>query len=185
MHTLRVQDRDASMVNLVSFHGVPMPRMLAFAIRDIENHGAPVDIFSADRTTAAIAEHNRQFGTHLSAQQALIDAHARDPRNHAAANPLDRTSHCYFADDTVAALMHTHGHPCQAGDKLPRWALGLDLSDKGKIEDVRRFLNIAHLLGYRFYAPYMSGSEKHHVVCVSSVIPVLEARNQISKNRHA
>lgn len=32
MHTLRTEDRDASMTNLVSFHAVPMPRGLAFAI---------------------------------------------------------------------------------------------------------------------------------------------------------
>lgn len=182
MHTLRTEDRDRSMNTLVSFHSVPMPRMLAFAIRDIEHHGAPVAIFSGDRTVAAIAEHNRQFGTHLSAQQALIDAFNAGHGN--PANPLNRTSHCYFADDTVAALMRAHGHACQAGGRLPRYALGLDLSDKGKVEDTRRFLNIAHLLGYQFMAPYTSGSEKHHVVCVQDPIAVLEARNQISKIRH-
>jgi hypothetical protein len=44
---------------------------------------------------------------------------------------------------------------------------------------------VAHKLGYHFVNPYSSGSEKHHVVCVLSPIPTLEAWNQISKERQS
>jgi hypothetical protein len=54
MQTLRKQDRGASMTNLVCFHAVRMPRGPAFAISHIEARGAPVAIFSADRTLKAI-----------------------------------------------------------------------------------------------------------------------------------
>lgn len=189
MHTLRKQDRDASMTSLVSFHGVPMRRGIAFAIDHIESHSAHVAIFSANRTVGAIAEHNRQFGTHLSAQQALIDAHARDPRL-PAANPISQTSHCGYADPTIAALLTLYGHAARSGRKIPWWAEGTDLADivggEIQIEDVHRFLAKAHELGYDFCQPYPnSGNEKHHVILVNSPIPRLEAWNVISKNRSA
>jgi len=57
MKKLSTADRAASMTEGVSFHDVPMPRGLAFAINHVESHGAPVSIFSADRTVAAIAAH--------------------------------------------------------------------------------------------------------------------------------
>lgn len=181
MHTLRTMDRAASMVNLVSFHEVPMPRGLAFAINHVEGRGAKVDIFSADRTVSAIAEHNREFGTHLKAQQQLIDDFNAGRGN--PANPIDETSHCYFADATIAALLTHYGHPTKVGDKIPWWALGIDLSDRGKTEDVSRFLIAAHNLGYDFRQPYSSGSERHHVIAVNSPIARLESWNVISKKR--
>lgn len=183
MHTLRTVDRDRSMTNLVSFHGVPMPRMIAFAIRDIERNGAPVVVASADRTVAAIAEHNAQFGTRLHAQQFLFD-HQGEPGFNPA-NPPSRTSHCYKADATIAALLSRWGVPTVAGGPIPRWALGVDLDDVGKHEDVTKFMSVAHRLGYVFAQPYSSGSERHHVILVQSPIRPLERRNQISHVRHA
>lgn len=188
MHTLRKQDRDNSMTNLVSFHGVPMPRGVAFAIDHIEHHGGRVAIFSADRTHAAISEHNKQFGTHLSSQESLI-ADFRAGRGNPA-NPVDETSHCYYADATIARLLTSYGHTTFRRDKLPWWAVGIDLADKrrdGTIESesVDHFLAVAHHLHYDFRQPYSSGSERHHVILVNSPIARLEAWNQISKERHS
>lgn len=183
MHRLRVEDRDRAMTAIVSFHNVPMPRMVAFAIRDIESDGAPVDVFSADRTTKAIGQHNAQFGTNLSGQAALVALFRAGLGN--PANSPNTTSHCYCADASVAALLSRYHAPTQAGRKIPVWAVGIDLADKGKVETVERFLTVAHRLGYRFMQPYASGSERHHVILVSSPIPVLERRNQIAKERHA
>lgn len=182
MHTLREQDRDAPMVNLVSFHNVPMPRMIAFTIDHIEKHGARVDIFSADRTVAAIAAHNEQFNTHLHAQLYLFQNQGKPGFN--PANPPNRTSHCYFADAVIALLLTHNGHPVRVGGEIPRWALGVDLSDHGKAEDISRFLTVARRLGYDFRQPYIDQSrERHHVILVNSPIPKLEAWNVISENR--
>jgi hypothetical protein len=178
MHTLRLQDRDASMTNLVSFHNVPMPRGLAFVIRDIERHGAPIAIFSADRTIEAIRAHNTQFGTNLHAQQWLVNEFATGRGN--PANPVNQTSHCYHADATIGRLLGVG-----IGATIPWWALGLDIADRGKVEDVRRFMNVAHLLNYPFRQPYTAGSERHHVILTASPIANLEARKQIGKDRRA
>lgn len=183
MHTLRKQDRDNSMTNLVSFHDVPMPRGIAFAIDHIEHHGASVAIFSADRTVAAVNEHNRQFGTHLHSQQYAID-HQGEP-GWSAANPINRTSHCYYADQTVARLLTHYGHTTRTGQKIPWWALGIDLADRGKSEDVSHFLSVAKKLHYDFRQPYSSGTERHHVILVNSPIASLENWNVISEVRHA
>jgi hypothetical protein len=187
MHTLRKQDRDNSMEALVSFHQVPMPRMVAFAINHIEDHGGKVAIFSADRTVAAVLEHNHQFHTNLHSQQYAID-HQGEP-GWSTANPLNRTSHCYFADATIAALLTHNGHPTKVGDKIPRWAVGIDLADvrNGVVhrENVSTFLAVAKHLHYDFRQPYPNaGTEKHHVILVNSPIPQLEAWNVISKDRH-
>lgn len=182
MNELRTEDRDASMTNLVSFHDVPMPRGLAFAIYHIEKHGAPVAIFSADRTVKAIAEHNKQFGTSLHAQQYLFDNQGKPGFN--PANPPQKTSHCYFADGNPA-YKNSRGQIVAAGGRIPWYALGIDLCDRGKREDCREFLRIAHQLGYEFIQPYSSGSERHHVVCVKSPVGALEHWNIISKNRHS
>lgn len=179
MHTLRKQDRDNHMMVTVSFHSVPMFRGLAFALHHIEDHGAPIDIFSADRRDEIIAEHNKQFGTHLSGQQHLVDLAARGQGN--PANPPNRTSHCLYADAAVGELVHV-----PVGARIPWFCLGLDLADKGKSEDVRHFLSVANRLGYAFRQPYpQASSERHHVVCVKSPISVLERWNIISKNRSA
>lgn len=175
MHTLRKQDRDASMTNLVSFHGVPMPRGLAFAIDHIERHGGKVDIFSADRTVAAVAEHNRQFGTNLHAQQYLYDNQHRPGFN--PANPPNRTSHAYYSDGNPA-----YGGR-KAGARLPWYMLGIDLADDGRSEDVSRFLRVARRLGYHVTQPYASGSERHHIIFTQSPVENLERWNVISKNR--
>ncbi len=181
MNRLRVTDRNRSMANLVSFHDVPMPRMLAFAIRDVERNGAPVDIFSADRTVAAIEEHNRRYHTNLHAQQYLYD-HQHEPGFNPA-NPPSLTSHCYRADATIAKLFGHIGVYIVPTAAIPRWALGIDLSDKGKSEDVSNFLAVSHRLGYRFAQPYASGSERHHVILTASPIHTLESRGQISRHR--
>lgn len=92
MKKLSTDDRAAAMTEGVSFHDVPMPRGLAFGISHIESHGAPVSIFSADRTVAAITAHNKEFGTTLHAQQYLFDNQGKPGFN--PANPPTRTSHC-------------------------------------------------------------------------------------------
>ncbi|MEA2302449.1 MAG: hypothetical protein QOE44_2984 [Solirubrobacteraceae bacterium] len=182
MHTLRTEDRVHSMTNLVSFHGVPMPRGLAFAIDHIEKHGAPVSIYSADRTVGAIAEHNKQFGTTLHAQEFLFDNQGKPGFN--PANPPNRTSHCYFADGNPA-YKDANGRVVAPGGQIPWYSLGIDISDKGKAEDCREFLRVAHKLGYEFIQPYSSGSEQHHVISVKSPIGTLEHWNVISKKRTA
>jgi hypothetical protein len=180
MNTLRTEDRDASMTNIVSFHGVPLPRGLAFAIEHIEKHGAPVAIFSADRTVKSIAEHNSQFGTKLHAQQFLFDNQNKPGFN--PANAPQKTSHCYFADGNPA-YKNSRGQIVTPGGRIPWYQLGIDIADKGKHEDCRQFLRVAHKLGYEFIQPYTSGSERHHVVCVKSPIRTLEHWNVISENR--
>lgn len=165
------------MANLVSFHGVPMPRGLAFAIYHIEKHGGLVTIFSADRTATALAEHNHQFGTHLHSQAWLIAMHAKDPQHYAPANPLNRTSHCYRSDGNPAYK----GRP--AGAKLPWYMLGLDLTDKGTSEHPDRFIRVGRSLGYKIVQPYPVGSEHHHCVFQESPIRVLEAYNVIDRSR--
>jgi hypothetical protein len=182
MHTLRTQDRDQAMDHVVSFHGVPMFRGLAFAIDHIEDHGGRVVIASADRRVKSIEEHNRQFGTRLHAQQFLFDNQWKPGFN--PANPPNRTSHCLFCDDRVAAVMRAHGHPrLRAGSKLPWYALGIDLSDRGTQEHPQHFIHVAHELGYNVVQPYSSGSERHHVIFVEGPIKTLEHWNRISKER--
>lgn len=176
MHTLRKVDRDNSMQAYVSFQGVPMRRGQAFAIDHIERRGAKVDIFSACRRDKIIAEHNRQFGTHLHGQQFLFD-HQGEPGFNPA-NPPNKTSHCGFADATIGALLRV-----PVGGELPWYAEGIDLCDRGKVEDVSNFLAVARGLGYHFVQPYRSGSERHHVILVESPIPVLERWSVISKDR--
>lgn len=178
MHTLRKKDRDASMTNYVSFQGVPMHRGIAFTIDHIEDHGGRVDIFSACRKDAVIKEHNAQFGTHLSGQQFLYD-HQNQPGFNPA-NPVTQTSHCGFADAVTGRIFGV-----RPGAELPWYGEGVDLSDRGKVEDVSNFLAVAHHLGYSFRQPYNSGSERHHVILIASPIPVLERWNVISKNRSA
>jgi hypothetical protein len=182
VHTLRKQDRDGSMTSLVSFHGVPIPRGLAFAIWHIEEHGAPVSIFSADRTVKAITDHNAQFGTQLHAQQFLFDNQNKPGFN--PANPPARTSHCYFADGNPA-YKNSKGQIVAPGGRIPWYSVGIDLADKGKTEDCRHFLTVAHKLGYEFIQPYKVGSEQHHVIAVKSPVATLEHWNVISKERQA
>lgn len=168
------------MTNLVSFHNIPMPRGLAFSINHIEEHGAKVAIFSADRTVAAIAEHNRQFGTHLHSQAYLINLAARGLGN--PANPISQTSHCYFADGNPAYRTPTD-KVIRPGGKLPWYMLGIDLSDWGKYEDVSRFRATARRLGYHVTQPYASGTEHHHIIFTKSPIANLERWHVISENR--
>lgn len=180
MHTLRVQDRDNSMTVTVSYENVPMFRGLAFALRDIQSSGAPIDIFSADRRDRIIKEHNKQFGTNLHGQQYLYDNQGRSDFN--PANPPSRTSHCLRSDGNPI-YRNASGKWIAPGGRIPWYELGLDIADSGKREDVRRFLRVAHRLGYHFVQPYSSGAERHHVTCAHSPIPTLEARNQISESR--
>lgn len=164
----------------VSYENVPMFRGLAFALRDIQNNGAPIDIFSADRRDRIINEHNKQFGTNLHGQQYLYDNQRRPGFN--PANPPSRTSHCLRSDGNPI-YRNAAGKAIAPGGLIPWYELGIDIADHGKQEDIRRFLQVAHRLGYHFVQPYSSGSERHHVVCAHSPIPTLEHRNQISKNR--
>jgi hypothetical protein len=98
LHTFSTAQRDRSMTATVSYHGVPMFRGLAFALHHVAMHGGGVWVYSADRRDRIIAEHNRQFGTHLHGQQWLVDAHAQDPVRNAPANSPTTTSHCLRSD---------------------------------------------------------------------------------------
>lgn len=166
------------MTNIVSFHNVPMPRGLAFAINHIEEHGAPVTIFSADRTARALAIHNRQYGTNLHSQAWLIAMHEVDPAHYAAANPITMTSHCYYSDGNWM-------YKRPAGARIPWFMLGIDMSDRGRVENVSHFLGVAKHLGYKVGQPYAAGSERHHVIFTESPIKRLESWNVIARVRHA
>jgi len=175
-------DRDTAMTHPVSFHGVPMPRGVAFAINHCEEHGAKASIASAIRVDRILNEHNRQFKTTLHGQQYLIDMHAKDPAHFAGANPVNMTSHCWFSDGNPI-YKDSKGRPIPARGKLPWYMIGIDLDDIGRWEDNTHFLLVAHRLGYEFVAPYQSGSERHHLVMTRSPVPTLEHWNVISKKR--
>jgi hypothetical protein len=187
LHTFSTAQRDRSMTATVSYHGVPLFRGLAFALHHIAMHGGGVWVYSADRRDHVIAEHNRQFGTHLHGQQWLVDAHAHDPVRNAPANSPTTTSHC-LRSDGAPVYRDARGRHVPAGGSIPWYSLGIDLedadSDGRRGNDVDRFLRIAHRLGYAAVRPYASGSEGHHVVFVHSPIPTLEHWNQIAKERH-
>lgn len=180
------EHRRLAMNHTVSFHDVPMPRGLAFVLYDVERHGGAMFVWSVDRRIKQITAHNREFGTHLHAQQALIDAHARDPVHNAAANPVDRTSHCLRADGNPA-YRDSRGKIITPGGHLRWWQIGGDYEDNDQDgrrgNDVNRILKISHELGYAFVQPYRSGSEGHHLVLVHDPIPVLERRHVIATNR--
>jgi len=178
--------RSLSMLHTVSFHGVPMPRGLAFAIWLTERHGGRVWIYSCDRRDRIINQHNRQFGTSLHGQQWLVDAHRRDPQHYAPANSPTTTSHCRRSDGSPA-YTNSRGHVIPSGGLLPWYMVGVDLEDRdqdGRVgNDVNRFLAVAHRIGLIFAQPYRSGVEGHHVVLTHSPIPVLEHRRVIDKQR--
>lgn len=175
-----LSDKTAPMTHVVSYHGiVPMPRGLAYALYHIDKHGGHIDTFSADRTVKAIADHNREFGTSLHAQQYLFDNQFKPGFN--PANPPNRSSHCYFSDGNPA--YRVNGRQIQAKGKLPWYMLGLDISDHGLFETVTHFLHVSRGLGYQVVQPYPVGGERHHVVFTESPIQVLEEYNVISKGR--
>ena len=178
MKRFNARNRAHSMTVTVSFHDVPMPRGLAFAIRHIETR-TKVAIFSADRRDKIIAEHNKAFGTNLHGQAWLVAAHARDPAHFAPANSPATTSHCYHSDGNPA-YRYQNGEQIPSGGPLPWFMVGLDIADA----HVTAFLHAARQLRYAFIQPYASGRERHHVVCRDSPIHALEQNNQISKNRH-
>lgn len=182
MHSFTVRHRNKSMTNTVSYRGVPIFRGLAFTIYHIEKHGGHVDIFSADRRDKIIEEHNRQFGTHLHGQGYLYSGYIHGHAGFNPANPPSRTSHCLYSDGS-RAYKNRFGRHIAPGGKLPWYELGIDLSDKGKQEDVSHFLHVAHSLGYPFVQPYSSGSERHHVVLTKSPINRLVKSKVISRIR--
>ena len=175
MHTFTTSHRDEAMTHTVSYERVPMFRGLAFALYHCKKHGADVDVFSADRRDSVVDVHNREYGTTLRSQQQLIDLWHAGRGN--PANTPGTTSHCLRSD----------GNPAYGGRKpgarLPWFMLGLDLADRGKTEDVSRFLKVARKLGYSVRQPYPVGGERHHVIFTESPVPVLERWNVISKRR--
>lgn len=183
------KDRNRSMINVVSFHDVPMPRGVAFMLNHIEEHGGKMYIWSADRRDAIIAEHNKQFGTNLHGQQWLVDMYARFPGNYAPANSPQTTSHCYRSDGNVH-YRDSRGRYIRSGDRIPWYMVGLDVEDKNDNDgrtgnDVDRILRVGHNLGYDLVRPYLVGSEGHHIICTESPIKTLENWNVIAKERHA
>lgn len=182
MKKFDVSHRDRSMLVIVSYERVPMARGLAFALRHIQEHGAPIDVFSADRRDHIIAAHNRTFKTNLKGQQYLYDGFVAGRPGFNPANPPSLTSHCRRSDGN-AAYRDGSGKVIPRGGLLPWFMLGLDIADAGKVEDVRTFLRVARRLGYRVVQPYPVGGEKHHVIFTESPIGTLERWNQIAKRR--
>lgn len=182
MHTFTTRHRNKRMTNIVSYHGVPMFRGLAFTLYHIDKHGGHVDIFSADRRDSVINEHNRQFHTNLHGQGYLYNGYIHGRAGFNPANPPNRTSHC-LRSDGAPVYRNRFGRHIPPGNKLPWYMLGIDLSDRGKKENVSNFLHVAHRLGYPFVQPYSSGSERHHVVLVKSPLRTLEHHKVISKVR--
>jgi hypothetical protein len=168
------------MTNVVSYQRVPIPRGIAFALYHCQKHGGGVDLFSGVRTVPTIREHNREFGTHLSAQQDLVDLWRAGKGN--PANSPDTTSHCWRSDGNHA--YRVNGKQIPSGGKLPWYMIGLDLADVGEFESVDDFLRVARHLGYRVTQPYPVGGERHHVVFTSSPINVLEHNHVIAKDRN-
>jgi hypothetical protein len=171
--------RTKPLMHTVAFHGVPMFRGLALAIDHIEQHGATVAIFSADRRHSVLDPFNREHGTQLRSQEQLIE----DAKHGGSgANPVNMTSHCLHADLAVQGVLAAHDIHVEVTGEIPWHALGIDLSDRGKVEDCSHFLKVAHELGYAFTQPYpTSKSEKHHVICAKSPVHVLETSNVIPK----
>ena len=181
-HEARVwikKNRDLPLLHTVNFHDVPIFRGLALCIADVEAHGAPVAIFSADRRDATIKRFNRKYGTNLHGQQYLYDNQGRPGFN--PANSPSTTSHCLRADGN--AFYRNSRHRVYApGARMPWHLLGIDLSDKGKSENVSRFLHVAHMRGYHFGQPYPVGGERHHVVCATSPVTAL-VHNKVIAHR--
>jgi hypothetical protein len=175
MHTFTTADRAEAMTHVISYQRVPLFRGLAFALYHCARHGAPVDLFSADRRDSVIRAHNHQFGTLLRSQPELVALWRAGKGN--PANSPDTTSHCLRSDGNPAY----GGRP--PGAELPWYMLGLDIADHGKHDDVSHFLAVAHHLDYHVTQPYPAGSERHHVVFTRSPIPVLEHWNVISSDR--
>lgn len=173
--------RDRSMLVIVSYENVPMPRGLAFMYRHIQAHGAHADFFSCDRRAHVIRVHNRAFGTHLMSQPQLIALAASGHGN--PANAVNRTSHCRRSDGNRAYVTSSGKH-APPGALIPWFQTGTDCADHDEYESVDRILRVADVLGYDLVQPYPVGGEKHHLVLRSSPIPVLEHWNLIAKERH-
>lgn len=179
------EDRDKAMLHTVSYHDVPMPRVIAYCLHSCEVRGAKVSVASCIRVDSVIEEHNREFGTNLHGQQFCIDMHKKDPAHFAAANSPNTTSHCFFSDGNPAYRDPKTGGVIPATHKLPVWMVGIDVDDIGKVEDNSHLLHVAGQFGLHFVSPYKSGTEHHHLVCAINPIPTLEHHGVISKERHA
>jgi lysozyme len=166
------ENRGLPLWETVSYHDVPMFRVLALALDHAQEKGARFAIFSADRRDAVLTRFNKRYGTHLHGQAYLV-AHQNDP-GFFPANPPDQTSHCLFSDGNPAYRLRGRILPARA--KLPRYFLGIDAADKGpgaKPNDCSMLIGHLERLGYHVTRPYHSGSEAHHFVFTSDPTPVL------------
>ena len=171
-------NRDLPLDHTVSFHDVPMFRMLALALHHAERHGASFYVNSADRRDDVLKRFNAAHGTNLHGQQYLYE-NQRNP-GFFPANPPTMTSHCLFSDGNPAYRVGDHFIP--AGGKLPDWMLGIDANDKnGAPNDCSRLVGTLEKLGYHVTRPYHSGSEAHHFVFTANPIPTLLHWDQISE----
>lgn len=172
------ENRGLPLWETVSYHDVPMFRVLALALDHAQEKGAAFQIASADRRDAVLARFNKRYGTNLHGQAYLV-AHQHDPGFYPA-NPPGRTSHCLFSDGSPA--YRVRGRVVPAGARLPRYFLGIDATDVGrgaKSNDCSILIGHLERLGYQVTRPYHTGSEAHHFVFTSDPTPVLKHWNRI------
>lgn len=134
-----------------NFHGIPMPRALAWALHDYELHGGHLLVYSADRRDSVIKAFNKKYGTDLLSQKYLWE-HQHDP-GFFPANPPGFSSHELRSDG-----IPFYG---KRGEPIPWWKLGIDAVNVpgGDAARVVTWLN-AH--GYGARRPYTSRKERHH-----------------------
>lgn len=153
---------------VVNYHGVPMYRCLAWALRDYELHGGHLIVNSADRRDGVVRRFNRRYGTHLQSQKMLWDGFRAGRPGFFPANPPGFSSHELRADGTAF-----YG---ARGAMIPRYKLGIDAVNTpgGDASHVVKWLN-AH--GYRSTRPYSTSSERHHFSFAKS--PASNARKRL------
>lgn len=155
----------------VIFHGVPMFRAQAWALRDYELHsGERLIVNSADRRDAVLAKHPE---LHLHGQQFLFD-HQHDPGFFPANSPTT-SSHCLRSDGNAV-----YREP--AGHSIPKHELGIDAVNApgGDAAHIVFWLN-TH--GYHATRPYTppSQNERHHFNFTRS--PAANARKRLAKKK--
>jgi hypothetical protein len=163
--------------HVVNFHGVPMWRAQAWALKDYELHsGKPLIVNSAIRTDSVIKDFNRKHGTHLHGQQYLYDAYwVHHLPGFFPANKPNQTSHCGFSDGNH--YYRVRGKQIPAGHRLPDHMWGIDATNEpgGDSAHIVSWLN-SH--GYHAKRPYNTDSERHHFMFTAS--PAGNARKRLA-----
>lgn len=154
----------------VNFHGVPMPRAVAWALYDYETHGGHLIVNSADRRDSVIRRFNHKYHTDLKSQKALWEGWKARLPGFFPANPPGFSSHERRSD----------GIPFYGarGKLVPWYKLGIDAVQRpgGDASSVVSWLN-AH--GYSAARPYTTTSERHHFSFRES--PASNARKRLRR----